>query len=37
VDRDAKRILKCRNWRRSAKYRDAWKWRTEKTKAQFGL
>jgi len=27
VDRDAKRMLKCRNWRRSARDTDSWKWR----------
>jgi len=25
VDRDAKRTLKCRNWRRSAEDRDPWR------------
>jgi len=37
VDRDAKRMLKCRNWRRLAENRDAWRRRIEGTKAQFGL
>jgi len=37
VDRDAKRMLKCRNWRRLAEDRDAWRRRIEGAKAQFGL
>jgi len=34
VNRDAKRMLKCRNWRESAENRDTWRWRTEEAKAQ---
>jgi len=37
VDRDAKVVLKCRNWRRSAEDRVAWRRRMDKTKAQVGL
>ena len=37
VDRDAKRMLKCRNWRRSAEDRDAWRRRIEEAKARVGL
>jgi hypothetical protein len=33
VNRDAKRMLKCRNWRESAENRDTWRWRTEEAKA----
>jgi hypothetical protein len=29
VDRNVKRVLKCRNWRRSAEDRDAWRRRNE--------
>jgi hypothetical protein len=29
VDRDGKRMLKCRNWGRSAEDRDAWRRRVE--------
>jgi hypothetical protein len=36
VDRDAKRMLKFRNWR-SAEERDAWRQRIEEAKAQVGL
>jgi hypothetical protein len=34
VDRDTKRMLKCRNWSKSAEDRDAWWWRIEESKAQ---
>jgi hypothetical protein len=37
VDRDGKRVLKGRNWRRWAEDRDDWRWRIEEAKAQFGL
>jgi hypothetical protein len=37
VDRDAKRMLKSRNWRRSTEDRDAWRWTVEGTKALVGL
>jgi len=37
VDRDAKRMLKCRKWRRMAEDRDAWRQRIEQVKAQVGL
>jgi hypothetical protein len=33
VDRDDKRMLKVRNWRRSAENRDAWGRRIEEAKA----
>ena len=36
VDRDAK-MLKYKNWRRSAENRDAWRQRIEEAKAQVGL
>ena len=36
VDRVAKRMLKCKNSRRSAEERDSWRWRTEEAKAQVG-
>jgi len=36
VDRDAKRMLKCRNWRRLAEDRDACRRRIKGAKAQFG-
>jgi len=36
VDRDAKGMLKCRNWRRLAEDGDAWRRRIEGAKAQFG-
>jgi hypothetical protein len=32
-----RRILKCRNWRRSAEDRDAWRRRIEEAKAQVVL
>jgi len=31
---DAKRMLKCRNWRGLIENRDIWRWRTEVAKAQ---
>jgi len=34
VDRDVKRMLKYRNWRKLAEDRDTWRRRTEKAKAQ---
>jgi hypothetical protein len=37
VDRDGKRVLKGRNWRRWAEDRDGWRWRIEETKIQVGL
>jgi hypothetical protein len=37
MDRDAMRMLKCRNWRRLAEDRDAWRQRIEEAKAQVGL
>ena len=37
VDRDAKRMLKCKDWRRLAEDIDAWRWRIEEAKAQGGL
>jgi hypothetical protein len=33
VDRDAERVFKCRNWKRSADGTDAWRRRIEETKA----
>jgi hypothetical protein len=36
VDRDAKRMLKCRNWKRSVEDKDCWRRRIGETKAQFG-
>ena len=37
MDKDAKRMLKCRNWRMSAENRDAWRPRIEEAKVQLGL
>jgi hypothetical protein len=37
VDRDAKRMLECRNWRQSAEDRDAWRLRIEEAKDQVWL
>ena len=37
VARDAKRMLKYRNWRRSAEDRDACKWGIGEAKTQVGL
>jgi len=37
VDRDAKRMLKCRIWRRLAEERDACRQRIEGAKAQVGV
>ena len=37
VDRDAKRMLKWRNWRRLADDRDAWRQRNKEARAQVGL
>ena len=37
VDRDAKRMLKWRNWRRLADDRDAWRQWNKETKDQVGL
>jgi len=34
VSRDAKRMLKCRNWKGLTENRDTWRWRTEEAKAQ---
>jgi hypothetical protein len=34
VDRNIKRILKGRNWRKLAEDRDTWRRRTEEDKAQ---
>jgi len=36
-DRDARRKLRCRNWRRSAEDREAWRRRIEEVKAQVWL
>jgi hypothetical protein len=36
-DRDVKRMLRCRNWRRSAEDRQAWRRRFEEAKAQVWL
>jgi len=36
VDRDAK-MLQCRNWKRLAQNRDAWRQRNEVATAQVGL
>jgi hypothetical protein len=35
--KDAKSMSKCKNWRRSAKDRDAWRRRIEEAKAHVGL
>jgi hypothetical protein len=37
VDRDAKRMLKFRNWRRMAEDRHNWRWGIEDAKTQVGL
>ena len=37
ADTNAKRVLKCKNWRRSAEDRDVWRRRIEEAKAQVGL
>jgi hypothetical protein len=37
VDEDGKSILKCKNCRRSAEDRDAWRRRIQEAKAQVGL
>jgi hypothetical protein len=37
VDRDFKRMLKCKNWRRLAEDIRVGRWRTEEAKAQVGL
>jgi hypothetical protein len=37
MDSDAKRMLKCGNWRRSTEDRDIWRRRIEEAKAQVGL
>jgi len=38
MDRDAERILKCRNWKRPVvDGRDAWRRKIEETRAQVGL
>jgi len=37
VDRDGKRVLKCRNGRQSVEEKDDWRWRIEEAKAQVGL
>jgi hypothetical protein len=37
VDRNAKRILKCKNWRRSVENSDVWRRRIEEAKAQGGI
>jgi hypothetical protein len=29
-------MLKSKNWRRLGENRDAWRWRTEEAKAQYG-
>jgi len=34
VNRDGKRMLKCRNWNGSAENRHTWRWRTEEAKAK---
>jgi hypothetical protein len=37
VDKDAKSMLKCKEWRISGEDRDAWKRGIEEAKAQIGL
>ena len=37
VYRDAKMMLKCKNWRRSAENRDVWRRIIEEAKVQIGL
>jgi hypothetical protein len=37
VDNDAESMLKCKNWRRSAEDRDAWRQRVEEVKEQVVL
>jgi hypothetical protein len=37
VDRDAKRMLKWRSWRRLADDRDTWRQQNKEAKAQVGL
>lgn len=37
VDRDAKKTLKCRNWRSSAEAGGAWRWRIEEAKTHVEL
>jgi hypothetical protein len=37
VDKDAKRMLKWRNWRRLADDGDAWRQQNKEAKAQVGL
>jgi hypothetical protein len=37
VDRDAKRMLKCKNWRRLAKDRYTWRWGIEDAKTRVDL
>jgi hypothetical protein len=37
VDKNAYRMLKCKNWRKLAKDKAVWKERIDKAKAQVGL
>ena len=37
MDRNAYRMLKCKNWRKLAKDKAVWKERIDKAKAQVGL
>jgi hypothetical protein len=37
VERDAKRMLKCKNCRRSVDDRDVWRWRIEEAQTKVGL
>jgi hypothetical protein len=37
VDRDAKRMLKCKNWIRLGEDRDVWRQRIEEAKGLVGL
>ena len=37
VNRVAKSVLKCKDWRRSAEHRNDWRRRIEEDKAQVGL
>jgi hypothetical protein len=37
MDRDAKIMLKCKNWKRATVDRDAWRQRIAEPKTQVGL